>query len=95
MLPETGVDAAGIMHTYADVIGPGLDCLAERFGGYRMAYPESGHFEMPRWNFADVMAPADLVAYARTWREHGAGIIGGCCGLGVEHIRALNAAGVV
>ncbi|MHC8508233.1 MAG: homocysteine S-methyltransferase family protein [Rhodospirillales bacterium] len=81
-LPPSGVDAAGVMHSYPDVVGPGLEKLAEVFSGPLMAYPESGHFEMPHWNFAEVMPPADLAAYAKGWAGQGAQIIGGCCGLG-------------
>lgn len=95
MLPAEGVDVAGIMHSYPDVVSPGLERLGEMYSGHRMAYPESGHFEMPRWNFEDVMTPAALVDYARDWRKQGTRIIGGCCGLGIEHIRALNAAGFI
>jgi S-methylmethionine-dependent homocysteine/selenocysteine methylase len=32
------------------------------------------------------------VAYARKWRAQGATILGGCCGIGPEHIRALKEA---
>jgi len=94
MLPETGVDAAGIMHTYSDVVGPGLTELSKTYKGALMAYPESGHFEMPHWNFEGVMSGDDLVGYAQGWVGQGAQIIGGCCGLGIEHIRALSEAGV-
>lgn len=95
LLPETGVDAAGIMHSYPDVVGPGLTTLSQTYKGALMAYPESGHFEMPNWNYEGVMSGEDLVGYARSWVDQGAQIIGGCCGLGIEHIRALGRSGVV
>ncbi|UUX51706.1 homocysteine S-methyltransferase family protein [Nisaea acidiphila] len=34
--------------------------------------------------------PAAYLALARQWREHGASIIGGCCGIGCSHIEALS-----
>ena len=33
----------------------------------------------------------DYLAFARTWRDCGAQIIGGCCGVGPEHIALLRA----
>ncbi len=37
------------------------------------------------------LAIADFVAFARQWRQQGATIIGGCCGIGPNYIRALTA----
>lgn len=85
-----GGDAAGVMHSSANDTGPGLDLLKQYWGGPLLAYPESGHFAMPHWQFEDVMSPAELVRYAEGWTGQGVQILGGCCGLGVEHIAALK-----
>lgn len=53
-----------------------------------MAYPDSGYFEMPDWRFVDVIAPERLEGFYREWLAAGVQAIGGCCGLGVEHIKA-------
>jgi S-methylmethionine-dependent homocysteine/selenocysteine methylase len=37
------------------------------------------------------LSPADYLQWAREWRQNGAGIIGGCCGIGPEHIATLRA----
>lgn len=38
------------------------------------------------------LEPDDYAAFARTWAEAGASLIGGCCGIGPEHIaRLVNA----
>ncbi|WP_210725773.1 homocysteine S-methyltransferase family protein [Arthrobacter silvisoli] len=34
--------------------------------------------------------PAGYLEWAAAWREQGAGIIGGCCGIGPEHIAAIS-----
>ena len=47
---------------------------------------------MPNWQFVDIIEPEDLVRETRRWVVSGAQIVGGCCGLGVPHIRALKAA---
>ena len=88
-LPEKGVDAAGLMHTNVDATGPALEILARHFTGPRYAYPDSGYFKMPHWQFEDIIPPADLAAYAEGWIAEGVGAVGGCCGLSLEHIEAL------
>ncbi len=37
------------------------------------------------------LTPEGYLAFARAWRDRGAEIIGGCCGIGPEHIAALKA----
>jgi S-methylmethionine-dependent homocysteine/selenocysteine methylase len=36
------------------------------------------------------LEPADYAAFARAWHAAGAEVIGGCCGIGPAHIRALT-----
>ena len=82
----------GIMHSAVPDMTAGIDMLRERWSGPMAAYPESGYFTMPHWQFVDIIAKDDLVNEARGWRRRGVQIIGGCCGIGPEHIEALNAA---
>ena len=84
-----GFDAAGIMHSSPNVTGPALAILAEHFDGPLIAYPDSGFFKMPHWQFEDVISPADLCGFAADWVAQGARAVGGCCGLSPEHIQAL------
>lgn len=80
----------GVMHTNVDLTGPALAAMREVFDGPALAYPDSGYFEMPNWQFVDIVAPADLATAARGWiEEQGVRLVGGCCGLGVEHVEAL------
>ncbi|MCB1969991.1 MAG: homocysteine S-methyltransferase family protein [Geminicoccaceae bacterium] len=88
-LPETDFDAVGVMHTHLNDIAPALRMLDGR--GPLMAYPDSGYFAMPNWQFVDIATPEGLVAHARNWQNLGTLVLGGCCGIGVEHIRALSA----
>jgi S-methylmethionine-dependent homocysteine/selenocysteine methylase len=81
----------GVMHSNVNVTGPALALLREQFDGPMLAYPDSGHFEMPHWNFKDIIDPPDLAREARAWLDMGVQAIGGCCGLGLEHIKALAA----
>ena len=40
--------------------------------------------------YREDLAPDAYLAHAKQWREDGAGIIGGCCGIFPEHVRALR-----
>ena len=85
----SGAGAAGVMHSSVHITGPGTEVLREHFDGPIMAYPDSGHFVMPHWQFKDIIEPPELTTYAEGWIEQGVQIVGGCCGLGVRHIEGL------
>ena len=69
---------------------PALAALRDRFDGPLLAYPDSGYFEMPHWRFVDIVSPEKLASAARGWiEEDGVQLVGGCCGLGLEHVEAL------
>lgn len=88
-IPPQGIDAAGVMHTGAEIVGEALADLRKRFEGPLTAYPDSGYFEMPDWRFVDVIAPDRLQQFAEGWLRSGVQVVGGCCGLGPEHVRAV------
>ena len=88
-IPADGADAAGIMHSNVTVTGAAIDALRATWSGPIFAYPDSGYFKMPHWQFENIIPPAELVEHARTWVASGARVLGGCCGLGVEHVEAL------
>jgi homocysteine S-methyltransferase len=78
-----------IMHTSPNNTDKAIPLLRSFWTGPIGAYPESGYFKMPDWQFIDVIPPALLVEKAKAWREMGVTILGGCCGLGPVHIKAL------
>ena len=80
------------MHSPIEDTAAGLSVVKNHWSGPIGVYPESGHFVMPNWQFVDIIEPVDLVHEVRGWVANGAQVIGGCCGLGVPHIRALRAA---
>ncbi len=84
-----GVKVAGVMHSGVDLVPVAIEILRQRWEGPLMAYPDSGYAKMPHWQFVDVIAPAELCAHAHRWTAAGVQVIGGCCGLGVEHVAAL------
>ena len=83
-------DAIGIMHTSVDAIEAALVAIKNHFSGMLMAYPDSGYFVAPNWQFEDIIEPQALLEYAKGWQKSGCSIFGGCCGLGPEHTTALT-----
>ena len=89
-VPFDRIDALGIMHSGAEITGPAIEALSKSYDGPLMAYPDSGYFAMPNWQFVDIMPPEIFVGRCRDWYQSGAIVLGGCCGLGLDHIRALS-----
>ena len=83
-------DVLGIMHTSVDLISECISVIKRFHTGPLMAYPDSGYFKAPNWQFQDIISPQELLAFARLWRAEGVSIFGGCCGLGPEHPSQLK-----
>lgn len=88
LIPDQGVDAAGVMHSGAELVAEALHEVRRHFDGPLMAYPDSGYFEMPDWRFVDVITPQRFETFCCDWIKSGVQILGGCCGLSVEHVKA-------
>ncbi len=78
----------GVMHSDFAACDAALPVLRRRWRGPIMVYPEAGRFEAPHWRFEEI-APARFADAAAGWIVEGARIVGGCCGLGPEHVAAL------
>ncbi len=90
ILDDFDVAAAGVMHNPSNVVGDAIAILRDAFDGPLMAYPDSGFFRMPDWQFEDTIPPDELLRFATQWVDNGVQIVGGCCGLSPEHIAALK-----
>ena len=53
-------------------------------------YPNLGYLSAAGWRHEDAVDHADYAELALAWREEGAQIIGGCCGVGPERIAAAR-----
>ena len=85
-----GGSVLAVMHSEIRDTGPAIEVAKRHWKGPLAAYPESGYFQMPNWQFVDVIPPEDFVAHAEGWLGQGVQVLGGCCGLGPEHIRLLR-----
>ena len=90
-LPAGPVDAVFAMHNDVDVVPAALAAVRGVWSGTLGAYPHVGDWDPPNWIFREI-APADFARRGREWVAEGAGVVGGCCGTGPEHIAALTAA---
>jgi homocysteine S-methyltransferase len=80
-----------IMHTPVPDVAEALRIVRKHWDGPIGVYPESGYFIMPNWQFVDVIEPQALAELAKGWVADGIRMVGGCCGLGPEHISAIRA----
>lgn len=83
------VSAIAIMHTVVDLVDGALDVALDRWTGPVAVYAHSGDYVDGDWIYDGVISPADYAARARGWIDRGVRIVGGCCGTGPEHVRAL------
>jgi homocysteine S-methyltransferase len=91
-LAEYDISLINVMHSPLEDTAKGLAVVKRHWSGPIGAYPESGYFIMPNWQFVEIIAPADLVREAQAWVGDGAQVLGGCCGLAPQHVSALTKA---
>jgi homocysteine S-methyltransferase len=89
-IPETGIDVVNVMHTQPQAVSDTINMVRNRFTGPIGVYPDSGYFEMPDWNFNEVIPASKLEEFYGEWVDKGVQLIGGCCGLTIEHIQAAQ-----
>jgi S-methylmethionine-dependent homocysteine/selenocysteine methylase len=87
-LVDPGLAAVTVMHAKPEVTLDAIETIRRHFAGPVGVYAETGDWTPPNWVF-DGLAPAEYLQQAIAWAERGAQLIGGCCGVGPEHIRVL------
>jgi S-methylmethionine-dependent homocysteine/selenocysteine methylase len=88
-IQEKEVPVVNIMHTEVEYIDACIKILKANWDGPIGVYAHSGKFVTPNWIFNDVISPEDYGAAARSWLQQGVQVVGGCCGIGIEHIQVL------
>ena len=89
-IKDKDVASVFIMHTPVDDTGPGLEIVKKNWSGIFGAYAHFPRHIGPT-SEPNAMDPQRYLECAKGWSEQGARIIGGCCGTGPDHIRALRA----
>jgi len=90
LIPALGASGVSVMHTLTEDIASALPVVLEHWSGPVGVYAHSGKFIMPNWQFVDMISPEAYATEAQNWVQLGAQLIGGCCGIGPEHIRLLK-----
>ncbi|MEM7800968.1 MAG: homocysteine S-methyltransferase family protein [Chloroflexota bacterium] len=93
-LKKYDIPLISIMHTEVDYIDTCLDVVDEKWQGPVGVYAHSS-FSIETgtqsiWVFDGVISPDAYAAYSEGWLKRGVQVIGGCCGVGVPHIKRLN-----
>ena len=91
-LVPSGVERVLVNCVSATMIGPYVDAIAGLgipFGVYANAGREDQGLG---WGAPEEAAAAAYLEAARSWVASGASVVGGCCGTGPAHVRALASA---
>jgi homocysteine S-methyltransferase len=97
-------EVAGLYRNHPTVVAVGLNCTPPQFAPELIrkiraavpdkavaAYPNSGETYSAEDNaWFGTVTPGDCASAALTWVNAGAKIVGGCCRMGPEHIRAMR-----
>lgn len=89
-VPLSGVSVVNVMHTLVVDTPAALAQVARGWDGLVGAYPHAGRFVMPNWQFTDEISPSDFADESLRWLDAGARAVGGCCGIGPDHIKVLG-----
>jgi S-methylmethionine-dependent homocysteine/selenocysteine methylase len=90
------VSGVVLMCTEVENITPALGILREVYGGYVGAYPNNGYGSPNKMSrdpldlFTNPDPPSTFARGASEWLDLGAQLVGGCCGTGPEHVRAIR-----
>jgi S-methylmethionine-dependent homocysteine/selenocysteine methylase len=87
-LVDPALAAVTVMHAKPDVVSDAIDIIRAVFAGPVGVYAESGNWAAPEWVF-DGLTPDEYLQEAVAWVDRGVQLIGGCCGIGPEHISVL------
>jgi len=87
---EMGADALLINCVPPDHLGGMMQWLGDFTDLPLGVYPNLGYLSSTGWRSDRATTGADYAELALRWREEGAQIIGGCCGVGPDHIAAAG-----
>ena len=91
-LERMGVEALLINCLPAGHVPGMLSWLRDLCGLPLGVYPNLGRYLDPGWKFDEAVGPEEYAHLASEWRDEGAQIVGGCCGVTPEHIAAARRA---
>lgn len=90
LLTTKKIDVIAIMHTEVEYVAQCLDIVAAHWAGPVCVYAHSARWVNNKTIFDGTISAPSYADFAKGWLDQGAQIIGGCCGMGVDHIEALR-----
>ena len=72
-IPLESVEVMGVMHTSANLTGRSLEKLKNVWSGPLSAYPDSGFFKMPDWQFEKILTPSEFLEFPGSGMARGFG----------------------
>ena len=79
-----------VMHCSPEDTGPAIAVVRSCWDGDIAVYPNTGAYHAGGWDWTDAQTPEAFADSCEQWAAQGARIVGGCCGYGPEHIRAMS-----
>ena len=89
-IKEVGGEVFFVFHSQVEVSQPAVQELRDHLDGPIGAYPHSGHWVQPNWQYVNMITPEAYLKEANHWVSQGAQVIGGCCGIGLQHMELLR-----
>ena len=93
-LAALGGEVVTVFHSPVDATDAALDVVKAQWNGPIGVYPEAertDYVDAHRDESMDTkLTPDEFVARAQRWVAHGVQVVGGCCGVELEHIRPLR-----
>jgi S-methylmethionine-dependent homocysteine/selenocysteine methylase len=92
--PEVMGGAVSVARAWLDANSPAAS-LRPSIGVYANAFPAMRKDAQANGDLKTIrtdLDPTGYLGWVQDWLERGAVIVGGCCGIGPEHIRAIRAA---
>ena len=89
---QMGVDALLVNCIPPDHVGGMISWMRDFTDLPLGVYPNLGYLSTAGWRTEAGVGGAEYARMALAWREEGAQIVGGCCGVGPEHVAAARAA---
>jgi S-methylmethionine-dependent homocysteine/selenocysteine methylase len=87
-LADPALAAVTVMHADPGLTVDAIGTIRRHYAGPVGVYAETGGWQPPNWVF-DGLTADEYLQQAVTWADHGAQLVGGCCGTGPGHIRLL------
>ncbi len=90
MIKEYDVPLVNIMHTEVKFVDGCLDILMDNWKGAVGVYAHSGKWDGDKIIYNSTISAAEYTKESKRWLDRGVQLIGGCCGIGPDHIQSLS-----